>query len=80
MPREFWHYTPAETSKMIEWGLEKMDQATKKFSVLLSCILNAPHVTREDGRAWTPDDLLPGHLKHEMTDEELEAAWLSYCD
>jgi hypothetical protein len=65
---------------MIEWKTEEKKMEASKRAQLLAIIMNAPHFTRDDKRQWVENDFLPEDMKKELSPEEIEKAWLAYCE
>jgi hypothetical protein len=74
-PLEFWRFTPAETSLMIECALDKLKYDDIRRAELLVCISNAPHFRRKDEKPHTLTDFYKDVKKeeYEQTAEEIEA-------
>jgi hypothetical protein len=77
-PLDFWKYTPAETELMIEAAKEEFEVKMNLRAQFLSCLMNAPHVTRSDKKCWEPKHFLP-EKEQELTADQIEAVWAQYC-
>ena len=72
---DFWWYTPAETSAMLDIANEKLKYDTIKHAQILMWIANAPHAQRKDKNLFELNEFLPSFAKHEPTVEEIFEEW-----
>ncbi len=73
---DFWDYTPAETSAMLDVANQKLEYDTVKHAQILMWIANSRRVQRKDNRLFELNDFLPGFAKQERTAEDFfEELW-----
>ena len=75
-PFDFWKFTPAETSLMIEQAGEqfKFEQEihSQRHAELLTAVLNAPHFQKKDKKPHEVKEFLPQQKKEKPTVEQYE--------
>lgn len=80
---DFWWYTPAETSAMLDIGNEKLKFEVIQHAKILTWIANSSHLQKRDNKMWELNDFLPDFAKgamKELTPDEVFERWWNAAD
>lgn len=81
---DFWWYTPAETSAMLDIANDNLKYDTVKHAQILLWLANGSHIQKHGQKFWDLEDFLPDFaksaIKKELTPDEIESMWWNAAD